>query len=673
MTGLKWPWYAVSTTPEAPMRTIGSSLTILALLIMGCAGSGDSATDTSAGQDVIESVDPGQKELPTFEENPAHVLFDLFADPVESPFPYDYYKDPVQGGIRIRAGAFTNKLLPVIHTFSEFVKQFSEIDGFATYAPIAFLSSVPLDPTTLPQDEETTLQPDSPLRLLELDDAGVPVGPVRFRIEYREMDSQDGIRYVVSAVPMEMLKPGTTYLYVVTDRIQSESGETLGPSRGFAEILGSVDIRPGDPERVALLEKERERLTPLVLQLDDVAHVIAAVDFTTGMAGDETYGIMSLFEKGGAFQAVDWNMDGNNDGTDDLSWGDQYKECKMSSDDLAYGIYGSFENVNFTGKDNYFLKEGSEWKTFTPEELEFWLMVPVGDGPFPVVVMTHGIASDEGQLCKVSREMIQAGIATVRFVLPRHGRRGGGQMDFLDLTNPFKTRDNFRQGSADIASTTLLIETLSEELDLLPKDAPNGQGDLDSTRIGLLGHSLGAIIGAHYLAFSDRIHAAVLNVGGVGLTHMVESYVLPEGSSGGFYEVMGLVLGAPHLIWSADGVTYAHHINKEPLSAAHSPKHILAHEHMNDGTVPNVTTELLARFGSIPILEPPDMPVIKPVTGVPSVPHDQTTSGVWQVDGVGHGDFPGSEGDPKIALTRKQAVHYFRTFFDTGTPEIIAE
>lgn len=650
----------------------------LAVVLVACGSSGDGGPVTDASDvltpgDEAGPADPGLVELPPFQENPAHVLFDLFADPVEAPFPYDYYRDPDTGGIRIREGAFTNMLLPVIHTFSEFVKQFSEIDGFATYAPIAFLSSVPLDPSTLPPDEETTLQPDSPVRLLELDDAGVPVGPVRFRMEYRQMDSQDGVRYVVSAVPMEKLKPGTTYLYVVTDRIQSESGEPLGLSRGFAEILGSVDIRPGPPERVALLEKERERLTPLVLQLDDLARVVAAVDFTTGEAGEETYGIMSLFEKGGAFQTVAWNMDGNEDGQDDLAWGDQYKECKMSSDDLAYGIYGTFENVNFTGSDNYFHREDGEWKTFAPEDLEFWLMVPTGDGPFPVVVMTHGIASSQSQLCKVSREMVQAKIATLRFVLPRHGRRGGGQMDFLDLTNPFKTRDNFRQGSADIASTTLLIETLSKELDRLPKDAPDGQGDLDGTRIGLLGHSLGAIIGAHYLAFSDRIQAAVLNVGGVGLTHMVESYVLPEGSSGGFYEVMGLVLGAPHLIWSADGVTYAQHLRDDPLSPAHGIKHILAHEHMDDGTVPNVTTELMARFGSVPIIEPPDMPVIKPVVGVPSVPHDQTTSGVWQVDGVGHGDFPGSEGDPQIALTRRQAVHYLKSFFDTGTPEIIVE
>lgn len=652
---------------------------VLAITLMSCGGSDDPVSDVQDATDVAQPDDqagpgdPGTAELPPFQENPAHVLFDLFADPVQAPFPYNYYVDPDVGGVRIREGAFTNMLLPVIHTFSEFVKQFSEIDGFATYAPIAFLSSVPLDPTSLPQDEESTLEPDSPMRLLELDEDGVPVGPVRFRVEYRQMDSQDGVRYVVSSVPMERLKPGTTYLFVVNDGVRSDTGDALGVSRGFAEILGTAAIRAGDPERVALVEGERERFAPLVLQLAGLEHVVAAVDFTTGRVNQETYEIMALFDEGGAFGDRVWDMDGDNDGADDLAWGDQYKECKLSSDHLAYGIYGSFENVNFTGSDNFFHREGDGWKTFEPEDLEFWLMVPVGDGPFPVVVMTHGIASSQSQLCKVSREMVEAGIATLRFVLPRHGRRGGGQMDFLDLTNPFKTRDNFRQGSADIASVTLLIETLSKELDLLPKDAPDGQGDLDATRIGLLGHSLGAIIGAHYLAFSDRIHAAVLNVGGVGLTHMVESYVLPEGSSGGFYEVMGLVLGAPHLIWSADGVTFAQHIIKEPLSASHGPKHVLAHEHMDDGTVPNVTTELLARFADIPIVEPPDQPVIKSVVGVSEVPHDQTTSGVWQVDGVGHGDFPGSEGDPQIALTRRQAVHYLKSFFDTGTPEIIVE
>ncbi|NOZ00473.1 MAG: hypothetical protein GXP54_01110 [Deltaproteobacteria bacterium] len=647
------------------MKRLAASLIPVMCVSLGCANTNNAETDT------LDATGPDIAELPPFDENPAHILFDLFADPVDAPFPYNYYMDPINGGIRIREGAFTNSLLPMIDTFPKFVEEFGQADGFATYAPLSFLASVPLDPDSLPADEETTLKPDSPVRLLELDASGEPVAQVPLRIEYRQMDSQDGPRYVVSAVPMQLLKTGTTYLYVATDAVMSAAGEHLGRSQGFAEILGTVKVRGTDPERAGLVLKERERLAPLVLKLENAEHVIAAVDFTTGLAGQETYEIMSLFNKGGKYQTVAWDLDGDDDGTDDVAWGEEYKECPMSSDDMSYGVYGTFENVNFTGPDEQFVKKDGVWQTFAPEDLEFWLMVPSGTGPFPVVVMTHGIASDQHQLCNVSRDLVKAKIATLRFILPRHGRRGGGSMDFLDLTDPFKIRDNFRQGGADIASTTLLIESLSKGLDLLPKGAPDGKGDLDGTRIGLLGHSLGAIIGAEYLAFSDRIHCAVLNVGGVGLTHMVEAYVLPDSGPGGFYEVMGLVNGAPHLIWPADGVTYAHHIISDPLDGV--VKDILMHEHMNDDTVPNVTTELLARFASIPLVEPADGAVLKHVEGVAEKPADQTTSGVWQVDGVSHGAFPGSTANPKIALERKQAVHFLKTYFETGKPEILVQ
>jgi len=608
--------------------------------------------------------DPGVEDLPPFDENPSHVLYDLLAERVETPFPSNYYIDPEQGGIVLNGGDFSCSLLPMVDTFSDYQAAARLARGFATYAPLVFLTSVPVDPSSLPANGAESLDPSSSVRLVALDNDFEPADPVPLKVEYRMMDSQDGPRYIVTSVPLEPLEPGTTYLYVMTDALRDADGGAFGRSRGFAQVMGHAAVITGDSDRHALVLRERERLAPLVDGLADPDAVVAAVDFTVSRLGDDTIEIMDSFLKDGRFTSVNWDMDGAND----VSWGSGYKECKMTDDELAYGIHATFENVNFVGPDEQYVKEDGVWKTFEPEDLEFWLMVPAGEGPFPVVIMTHGIAADHKQLCGVSRDLVRAKIATLRFDLPRHGKRGGGAMDFLDLGWPAKTRDNFMQSSVDIAGACLLIEGLGKELDLLPKGATDGEGDLDATRIGFLGHSLGGIVGAMYFPFSDRVHASVLNVAGVGLFHMVESYVLPEGT-GGLYEIMGMVHAAPHMIFSADGATFAHHILSDPFSEAHEGKHILVQEVMGDGTVPNASTELLARFGAIPLLEP----FVSAIDGVLTAAPSETTSGVWQIADADHGMFTGSTSDPKVAFVRNQAVQFLASFFDTGVPEIVVE
>lgn len=642
---------------------------LLASVSLNACGNSAGNEDMDAGtgdMDSHEASDPSTEPPSPFVENPGHILFDLQADPVQSPYPYNYYREPASGQVLLDGGDFSNLLLPLAHTFGDVESALAESGGFATYAPLVALASVPLDSDSLPHDPEASLLPDSPVRLVELD-GDIAARSVPIQVDYREMDSHDGPKYLLTAVPAEILLPGTTYLLVYTDELRSGAGEPLGMSRGFAAVTGLVGIEPGSQEEGDRLERERDRLIPRVQGLPDGKHVIAAVDFTTGHAAAETGALMSLFAKGGQYTVVEYDLDGSGDGLDDVLWGDDWKECPASPDELAYGIHGRFRNVNFTGPDGHFHKDGDGWTTFEPEEVEFWLMVPRGEGPFPTVVMLHGAGNNHHEPCPVAREFLGAGMASLRFDLPRHGHRGFGQLDFLDFTDLVKTRDNFRQASADLASVSLLIEALSSDLDLLPQNGPDGEGDLDG-RIGLLGQSLGGFVSAFHFPFSDRIHSAVVNVGGAGLFHMIEAYVLPEGS-GGFWEIMGLVHLSPHVVSPADGVTYANRIIIEPYSPAHAGKHLLVQELIGDTVVPNVTTELLARFSGIPLLEP----FVKPVEGVPVSPADKTSSGLWQYTGAGHGQFMDDTDNPNVLLARRQASWFLESFFESGQSEIVVE
>ena len=653
---------------------------VLAGVVWGCGGTGggaelaagDPGVGTDSGPAVEGATDttvgdgPGP-ELPPFQENPAHVLFDLFADPVESPFPYDYFVDPQDGGIRVGASPYASVMLPFVDTLAQWVKDLRASRGFATWAPLVFLSSVPLDPASLPADEKATLDTSSPVRLLELDLAGSPVRPVPLRVAYREMMGQDGPRYLVTALPQEPLKDDTTYLLVVTDGLRTVEGHPLGRSLGFAELLGEAAPRPADAERTPLLAREQARLAPKVRELADADRIVAAADFTTGHSDGETRQILARFNQGGPHASVAWDLDGDDDGTDDVAWGDAYAECPMTTDELAYGVHGTFTNVRLAGPDDTFVNENGQWKEFAPEAVEFWLMVPQGPGPFPVTLMMHGIGSDHGQLCDVSRYLVRGGIATLRFDLPRHGKRGTGKLDFMDVNRPARTRDNLRQGAVDLACAALLVEGLSGGLDLLPAGTPDPKGDLDASRIGLLGHSLGAIISALYLPLGDRVHAAVLNVGGAGLADVVEAFIQPA-SDGGMWEVMGMVHAVSHVFWPADGATFARHLLADPVPGTTAGRYALLHEHIGDPTVPNASTERLARFAGVPLIEPG----VLPVTGVDPVPAAGATSGLWQVAGESHGAFAKSN-DPQIDLERRQATTFLKTFFDTGIPRILVE
>lgn len=121
-------------------------------------------------------------------------------------------------------------------------------------------------------------------------------------------------------------------------------------------------------------------------------------------------------------------------------------------------------------------------------EIPAVLTVPEGEGPYPAVLLIHGFASQKDEVgdfyVRLADRLAERGYASLRFDFPGSG----------DSKAPF-TLNNipFQQADARRALDYLA------ELDVV-----------DADRIGVVGFSLGGIVGTHLAADDARVQALVL-------------------------------------------------------------------------------------------------------------------------------------------------------------------
>lgn len=146
------------------------------------------------------------------------------------------------------------------------------------------------------------------------------------------------------------------------------------------------------------------------------------------------------------------------------------------------------------------------------------------DGPpGPVVVLGHGLGNrrNGGDMRRLARELTARGIAAVAIDHLAHNEHPtalGGQpaLAFLGIgaqLDGARFQSNFQQSILQIHQMVGVIAS-NHDLD------GDGEPDVDGSRIGYAGISLGAIVGTGVLAVNDEVDAAVLQVGG-GNLHQV--------------------------------------------------------------------------------------------------------------------------------------------------------
>jgi pimeloyl-ACP methyl ester carboxylesterase len=184
-------------------------------------------------------------------------------------------------------------------------------------------------------------------------------------------------------------------------------------------------------------------------------------------------------------------------------------------------------------------------------------------GGWPVLIFEHGITRNRTDMLAVADSFADSGLVVVAIDLPLHGLTDptsplyasaanplyaglslpatgsiertfdldvmnnttgapgpDGQIDssgasFINLTSVLTTRDNLREGAADLITLTRSLPNMSL--------GNASSGDINPAGIHYLGHSLGAIVGGVYLGVASKteVSTATLAMPGGGLTDLL--------------------------------------------------------------------------------------------------------------------------------------------------------
>lgn len=129
------------------------------------------------------------------------------------------------------------------------------------------------------------------------------------------------------------------------------------------------------------------------------------------------------------------------------------------------------------------------------------LFVPQGEGPFPLVIITHGYGDASLAPClTLARLLVRHGIAAYTWYLPTHSRRlpSDGENKYMPVT-PRQWLDVYRRAVIDLRRATDWLVTLPE---------------IDAGRITAAGISMGAIVTLIAMAVDSRIGAGISIVAG---------------------------------------------------------------------------------------------------------------------------------------------------------------
>lgn len=183
--------------------------------------------------------------------------------------------------------------------------------------------------------------------------------------------------------------------------------------------------------------------------------------------------------------------------------------------------------------------------------------------------------------------------------------------DFTNLANPFANRDNYRQHTLDLFQVVRVLRDATAGGLTMQLAANATLAPLNGAKIGYLGQSLGALLGANFLAMSPSVNLGVLNVGGGDL---VGIFTDPNSTlSAGVAQQLGVTPGTPSyfgllenfrwIVDPADPINLARYVrNPDPTyMPTRTAAQVILQEAGMDKVITNPFTYALGRELGLPV------------------------------------------------------------------------
>jgi dienelactone hydrolase len=145
------------------------------------------------------------------------------------------------------------------------------------------------------------------------------------------------------------------------------------------------------------------------------------------------------------------------------------------------------------------------------------LLLPPGGGPFPLILLQHGLGgSKESPYLETSAPWVRGGAAVASIDFPLHGERASAKLSQRLLAGVEQALRG--EDAGDAVSAQLWIEFTRQAVFDLRRalDALERHAALDVRRVAYGGFSLGGMLGALFCASDERPRGAALALAGGG-------------------------------------------------------------------------------------------------------------------------------------------------------------
>ena len=428
----------------------------------------------------------------------------------------------------------------------------NELNGFSTIAPMKTGFNLAIDASTI--NAQT-------IRMYEVTLTGIGgavtsvVRELIYGVEFvASLSPVDPENKTLSIIPLAPLAPATSYMVALTNGIQSSDGRIAAPEATYVIAKNTSALIDGSNiSQVAILTDEEAQALEPVRQLTNAQEAALAGQ---GLSSDIVILSWSFTTQpiGAALALAKGNASGTLGAFTPIGDTAAY----VGSDPSLADLYASTLTVPYyltnattpTDPLNEFWSKTSPIDP-TPiktsdETIPLLLSIPkTGSAPWPIVIFQHGITRNRTDMFAVADALASEGFATIAIDLPLHGivdtvsplysgiertfdldlidnttsapgpdtNIDASGAHFINLSNLLVARDNVRQSVTDLFALHDALATL---------DYDGGGGDIETSEIYFLGHSLGGMVGTPFLALESNVRDAVLAMPGSGIAKLLD-------------------------------------------------------------------------------------------------------------------------------------------------------